>query len=135
MLGAHVITTVPRRDEKFGIVLGADQAIDYQVVDFRQVIQPVDAILDTVGDKVRIDSMNYVRQGGQLVSIDAAPDLLVAEGGSFAGEFFQLQANVGVLGQLLTLVAKRQVKPLIEKVIPFTAPAIRAALKVVGSGH
>lgn len=135
MLGAHVITTVPRRDEKFGIALGADQAIDYQVVDFRQVIQPVDAVLDTVGDKVLVDSMNYVRQGGHLVSIEAAPDLLVAEGGAFAGEFFQLKPNVGVLGQLLTLVVKQQVKPLIEKVIPFTAPAIRAALKVVGSGH
>ncbi|HAT54569.1 MAG TPA: hypothetical protein DCW31_04915 [Lactobacillus sp.] len=135
LLGAHVITTVPRRDEKYGIVLGADQAIDYQVIDFRQVIQPVDAILDTVGSQVLTDSMWHVRRGGHLVSVESAPDLLVAEEGAFSGDFFKLDPNVGVLGQLLTLVAKRQIQPLIEKVIPFTAPAIREALKVVGSGH
>jgi NADPH:quinone reductase-like Zn-dependent oxidoreductase len=77
--GAYVISTAGARNHDYVRGLGADEAIDYRAVDFREAVRSnhrggVDIAFDTVGGDVQTRSADVVRQGGVLVSILAFKD-------------------------------------------------------------
>jgi NADPH:quinone reductase-like Zn-dependent oxidoreductase len=68
-LGAHVITTASANNHDYVRGLGADQVIDYNVADFRDVGPDCDAVFDTVGGDVAIRSFDVLKPGGRAAFI------------------------------------------------------------------
>lgn len=63
-------TSSNARDEKFLRGLGADEAIDYNTLEFHK--GAYDIVIDTVGGDVLARCWNYVKEGGMLISVDSA---------------------------------------------------------------
>lgn len=68
-MGAKVITTASAANHAYVRSLGADQVIDYNAVDFTQVVKGCDAALDTVGGDVGEHTMVTLRPGGRAAFI------------------------------------------------------------------
>ena len=72
--GAHVLTTASAGKHAELQMLGADECIDYQKVDFVQEIhrrypKGLNAVFDTVGGEVQTQSAQVLKAGGRLTSI------------------------------------------------------------------
>ena len=72
VLGAWVIGTGSRNID-FVRELGVDQAIDYSLTPFEDVVHDVDVVLDTVGGDTQDRSWGVLKPGGILVSVIQAP--------------------------------------------------------------
>jgi NADPH:quinone reductase-like Zn-dependent oxidoreductase len=70
-LGARVITTASAANHDYVRSLGADQVIDYRGQDFTKLVSKVDAVFDTVGGDVTMQSFAVIRPGGRLATIAA----------------------------------------------------------------
>ena len=68
-LGARVITTASSGNLAFMRELGADQAIDYNATDFTKVVSNVDAVFETVGGDVAMQSFAVLKPGGRAAFI------------------------------------------------------------------
>jgi NADPH:quinone reductase-like Zn-dependent oxidoreductase len=68
-LGAQVITTASAANHAYVRSLGADEVIDYNQVDFTQVVENCDAALDTVGGAVAEQTLSILRLGGRAAFI------------------------------------------------------------------
>ena len=68
-LGARVITTASAANLGYLRELGADQVIDYNATDFRKVVSNCDAVFDTVGGDVAVQSFAVLRPGGRAAFI------------------------------------------------------------------
>ena len=68
-LGARVITTASAANLAWMRELGADQAIDYNATDFRKVVSNIDAVFDTVGGDVAMQSFSVLKPGGRAAFI------------------------------------------------------------------
>ena len=55
--------------EPIGQMLGADQVIDYNATDFRKVVNNVDAVFETVGGDVAMQSFAVLKPGGRAAFI------------------------------------------------------------------
>jgi NADPH:quinone reductase-like Zn-dependent oxidoreductase len=67
--GAEVVATASAAKHTFVDQLGADEIIDYQTVDFTEVVQDVDVVLDSVGGDTAVRSLDVLRPRGTLVTI------------------------------------------------------------------
>src|SRR3954464_15557604 len=63
-IGARVITTASAANHAYVQALGADEVIDYRTEDFRQKVSGCDAVFDTVGGEVALQSFAVLRPGG-----------------------------------------------------------------------
>ena len=68
-LGARVITTASAANLDYVRGLGADQVIDYNATDFRKVVSHCDAVFDTVGGDVAMQSFAVLKPGGRAAFI------------------------------------------------------------------
>jgi NADPH:quinone reductase-like Zn-dependent oxidoreductase len=68
-LGARVITTASAANLGYLRELGADEVIDYTTTDFRKVVSNCDAVFDTVGGDVALQSFSVLRPGGRAAFI------------------------------------------------------------------
>ncbi len=68
-LGARVITTTSAANIAYVRGLGADEVIDYNATDFTRVVSNCDAVFDTVGGEVAIESFDVLRPGGRAAFI------------------------------------------------------------------
>ena len=68
-IGARVITTASAANHALLSVLGADQVIDYNATDFRKVVSNIDAVFDTVGGDVALQSFAVLKPGGRAAFI------------------------------------------------------------------
>jgi NADPH:quinone reductase-like Zn-dependent oxidoreductase len=68
-LGARVITTASAANLAYVRDLGADEAIDYNTTDFRQVVRNADAVFDSVGGEVALRSFAVLKPGGRAAFI------------------------------------------------------------------
>ncbi|HEU5222645.1 MAG TPA: NADP-dependent oxidoreductase [Candidatus Lumbricidophila sp.] len=66
--GARVIGTASRAKHDFVRWLGADEVIDYQTLQFDEVVRDVDVVLDTIGGETALRSLGTLRPGGIIVS-------------------------------------------------------------------
>lgn len=72
-IGARVITTASAGNLAWMRELGADQAIDYNAADFRKVVSNVDAVFETVGGDVAMQSFAVLKPGGRAAFIASGP--------------------------------------------------------------
>ena len=68
-LGAHVVTTASAGNHDYVRRLGADEVIDYNAVDFADVVSDCDAVFDTVGGEVATRSFQVLKPGGRAAFI------------------------------------------------------------------
>ncbi|MDA0652929.1 MAG: NADP-dependent oxidoreductase [Proteobacteria bacterium] len=68
-MGAHVITTASASNHDYVRGLGADEIIDYNAVDFTEVVSGCDAVFDTVGGEVTQRSFSVLKPGGRAAFI------------------------------------------------------------------
>jgi NADPH:quinone reductase-like Zn-dependent oxidoreductase len=68
-IGARVITTASAANHEYVRNLGADEIIDYNAVDFAQVVGDCDAVFDTVGGDVAQRSFAVLKPGGRAAFI------------------------------------------------------------------
>jgi NADPH:quinone reductase-like Zn-dependent oxidoreductase len=68
-IGARVITTASAPNHDYVRGLGADEIIDYNVVDFAQAVRNCDAVFDTVGGEVAQRSFAVLKPGGRAAFI------------------------------------------------------------------
>jgi NADPH:quinone reductase-like Zn-dependent oxidoreductase len=71
--GAHVIGTASTRNQAFLRQLGVDEPIDYEKIQFEDVVHDVDAVLDPIGGDTQKRSWKTLKKGGILVSIVGPP--------------------------------------------------------------
>jgi len=67
--GLHVVAAVRSRDAEYVRALGADEIVNYETMRFEDVLNPVDAVLDTVGGEIRERSFRILKPDGVLVSV------------------------------------------------------------------
>lgn len=72
-LGARVITTASAANHDYLRSLGADEIIDYNKVDFVDVVHDCDAVFDTVGGDVAQRSFKVLKPGGRAAFIASGP--------------------------------------------------------------
>jgi NADPH:quinone reductase-like Zn-dependent oxidoreductase len=68
-IGARVISTTSAANIDYVRSLGADEVIDYNAVDFTEVVSDCDAVFDTVGGDVAMRSFQVLKSGGRAAFI------------------------------------------------------------------
>lgn len=68
-IGARVITTASAGNHDYVRNLGADEVIDYNAVDFSEVVSDCDAVFDTVGGDVGLKAFEVLKPGGRAAFI------------------------------------------------------------------
>jgi NADPH:quinone reductase-like Zn-dependent oxidoreductase len=126
--GARVIGTASSRNEAFVRALGAE-FLDYTAAPFERGLEPVDAVLDTIGGAVHVRSFKVVKPGGWLVSVvDTAPDWLRSQRPDVRSELILVKPSSAHLEYLAGLVENGQLKPVLSKVFPLQEVAEAHAL-------
>lgn len=93
-LGLMVYTNGSADNEKRVKSLGADRFIDYKKESYVDVLNDIDYVLDTLGDKELPNEFKILKEGGKLVSLRGLPN------GRFAK-----RANLSLFKQLLFKIA------------------------------
>src|SRR5690349_22927375 len=68
-IGAHVISTASAANADYVRGLGADEVIDYRAQDFTREVSNCDAVFDTVGGDVAMQSFAVLKPGGRAAFI------------------------------------------------------------------
>ncbi len=79
MVGARVVVTARKDNERYLRDLGADETIDYENELFEDRIKYVDAVLDLVGGDIQDRSWGVLRPGGSLASTVHPPSEQMAK--------------------------------------------------------
>lgn len=156
-LGAFVATTTSTSNVEWVKALGADIVIDYKKQDFETALNDYDVVVNSLDPVVLKKSVNCLKPGGLLVSISGppTPEFGDAQGLSWpikqilrllsfrirkishaAGvkySFVFMRANGAQLKEITSLVESGAIKPVIDKVYPFTS--IADALTYVEQGR
>lgn len=154
-LGAHVITTCSPRNADLVRSLGAHEVIDHTTTRVTALSEPVDLILDSIGESVFADDLAIVRRGGRIsnITIDVpghveryGPHLsLLTIGWAFARLHLVPRLTKGVklrhvikrcdgeqLGEITKLVEAGAIKPIIDRVLPLADVAEAHRLSETG---
>ncbi len=68
-LGAHVISTARGKDHEFLKKLEVDELIDFSTTNFKKVVKNLDTVIDLVGGKTGMDSLEVLKPKGTLVTV------------------------------------------------------------------
>ncbi|MFI1360145.1 NADP-dependent oxidoreductase [Streptomyces sp. NPDC020898] len=77
-LGAHVATTTSTANVGLVKRLGADVVVDYQKQAFETVLHDYDVVLDSLGGKTLLKSLDVLKPGGKIISVSGPPDAALA---------------------------------------------------------
>ncbi|WP_406826559.1 NADP-dependent oxidoreductase [Pedobacter sp. KACC 23697] len=119
--GAYVIGTASSSNADFLKRLGADEVIDYKMEDFESVLKGVDLVLDTVGKETQLKSLNILKEGGRVVTTLMPEFASEAKAKKVHLIGFMAQSIPAQLTEIASLIDSGKVKPVIEKVLPFTS--------------
>ena len=136
--GAFVYTTTSTANLSWVKALGADRVIDYKTEDYRSIAKDVDIVLDTLGQNYTLESFEVVKQGGIVVSVvgplDEAsakmlgmsdyklPEALAKSSSNRKADykFILMHPNGAHLNEIKSLIEDEKIKPVIDKVYPFS---------------
>ena len=134
--GAHVIATASASKHEFVRGLGADRVVDYQSVDFTDVVHDVDIVLDTVGGDYGERSLRTLKPGGLFMTVVQRADAVLkakteAAGMRFAG--IAVEPDYVGLEMLADLVDSGLLHTHVEHALPLADAA--KAHELVESGR
>ncbi|MEH3114850.1 NADP-dependent oxidoreductase [Pedobacter terrae] len=119
--GAYVIGTASANNADFLKRLGADEVIDYKMEDFESVLNDVDLVLDTIGKETQLKSLNILKEGGRVVTTLMPEFVAEAKAKKVHLIGFMAQSIPAQLTEIGSLIDSGKVKPVIDKVLPFTS--------------
>lgn len=132
--GAYVIGTASAANKNFVLSLGANECLDYRTQTLESaIVDPVDAVLDTVGGAAQEASFPLLKSDGVLVSIISPPPKELADKYGVRGEFLVIGPNAEVLEQLAKVVDEGKVRPIIGA--EFALQDIAKAHALSEAGH
>lgn len=166
-LGLHVHATTSSRNVDWVAALGAERVFAYDREDYRQSGLSYDIVFDTLGGQATLDAFSVIAPGGCVVSVAGPPDhdMAALVGGSWIARSvmrfmargvyaaakrhdaryfrFLTESSGEQLEALAAIVDAGHIKPVIERVFPFTQLvaayelliAGRARGKIVLAGH
>ena len=136
--GAFVYTTTSTGNVEWVKKLGADRVIDYKTEDYKNIAKDVDIVFDTLGKNYSLESFEVVKTGGIVVSVVGPLDETSAKMFGMADyklpeelanasseknaeyKFIFMHPNGAHLKEIKSLVEDGKIKPIIDKVYPFT---------------
>jgi NADPH:quinone reductase-like Zn-dependent oxidoreductase len=77
--GAIVYTTTSSKNVDWVKALGADRVIDYKTEDYKEVVNNLDIVFDTLGDDYTFDAFDLIKEGGKVTTIAGPPDSQTAK--------------------------------------------------------
>src|SRR6185312_12077072 len=136
--GAYVYTTTGTDNVPWVKALGADRVIDYKTEDYKTIVKDVDIVFDTLGKEYTLDAFQLIKKGGKVVSImgpldkegaelfqvkdyempQELRDLIKSKDATY--KYIWMHPDGKQLGQIKTLVEEGKIKPVIDKVYPFS---------------
>lgn len=143
-LGAEVWTTTSGKNEALVKSLGVDHVIDYRQQAFESAVSGMDVVFDTLGGEALDKAFSVVKAGGWIVSISGTPDYRTAQdmhlsfwkslvlGGmglrihrktvqtGINYRFIFMKSRGDQLAQISELVAQGAIRPIVDRVYPFT---------------
>lgn len=130
--GAHVIGLTSAGDADRVRALGADEVLDYLAVDFAEVLDGLDVVLDVVGGDYPLRALRTLRPGGILVStlpqsLATAAPAAVEQGLRVAGLFVESDRH-GLLA-LTELVEQGRLRPTVAATHPLDEAATAHATR------
>lgn len=144
-LGAYVATTTSSANKDLIKSLGADLIIDYKTEDFETILKDYDLVLNSQDTQSLEKSMKILQTNGKVISISGPPDvafakeiglnwfltnltrLLSYKAKKLAKKlqvhysFLFMKPNGDQLAELTTLIESGVIKPIVDKVYPFSA--------------
>jgi len=136
--GAYVYTTTSTSNLEWVTELGADKVIDYKTEDYKAIVKDADIVFDTLGKNYTTEAFAVVKKGGMVVSVAGPLDEenakmfgmadyklptelsnLVSEKEA-AYKFIFMHPNGSHLDEITALVEDDKIKPIIDKVYPFS---------------
>lgn len=123
-IGARVIATASGDGIELARGYGADEVIDRHSVDFADMIERVDLVVDTVGSEAQRRSFEVLRPGGRLVSVVSVPDAALAAASRVEAVRVYHRLEPGGLAVLVGRVIDLGVRVTIDDVYPFSDPAM-----------
>lgn len=156
-LGASVATTTSAGNFELVKDLGANVVIDYRKEDFENILKDYDLVLNSQDPKTLEKSLNVLKQGGKIISISGPPTPVFAKEFNLPWfvklatgllsstirrkakklnvdySFLFMTSNGTQLNEIAKLVEAGTIRPVIDKVFPFSQ--INNALGYVESGR
>jgi NADPH:quinone reductase-like Zn-dependent oxidoreductase len=136
--GAFVYTTTSTTNLAWVKALGADRVIDYKTEDYRSIAKDVDIVLDTLGQNYTLESFEVIKQGGIVVSVVGPldepsanmlgmsdyklPETLAKASNDRKADykFILMHPNGAHLNEIKSLIEDEKIKPIIDRVYPFS---------------
>jgi NADPH:quinone reductase-like Zn-dependent oxidoreductase len=131
--GARVIGTASAGNESFLRELGVDVFVDYSRQPFEEVVQNVDAVLDTIGGDVQQRSWKVLKPGGVLLSIVGRPSEELARAAGARAAYVFAQPLAAQLTEIARLIDSKALRPVLADVLPLSQA--RRAHELSQSGH
>jgi NADPH:quinone reductase-like Zn-dependent oxidoreductase len=134
--GAHVIGTASGANKDYLRDLGADEIVNYREQRFEETIDPVDAVVDTIGGETFTQSLEVLNDGG---IIDKLPGELSdqqlenAEEHNVQAVHTSVRPNQEWFAEITGLVSDGTVSPTIDTVVPLSDA--QRAHKLSEEGH
>ncbi|MCA0304676.1 MAG: NADP-dependent oxidoreductase [Proteobacteria bacterium] len=132
-LGARVISTTSTGNVDYVRGLGADEVIDYRKTDFRQVAKGIDAVFETVGGDVAIQSFEVLKPGGRAAFIASGAQAPKPERSDVTALRPAVPRTRAHLERVAALLASGAVKP--PPVTLFPLADAQKALRVSAERH
>lgn len=157
-LGLTVIVSGSAEAKERTLAAGADKYLDYKTENYWELLEPVDFVIDTLGEKEFDRELSIIRPGGKLVSLIAGPNKQFAiDKGmpkakqllfGLAGKKFDKKArekNVEYrfifvrsdgeqLKEISRIIEKNNIVPAVDPTV-FRLEDIDQALQLVAKGH
>jgi len=136
--GAYVYTTTSSDNVKWVKELGADRVIDYKTEDYKIIVKDVDIVFDTLGQNYTLEAFQVIKQGGKVITVIGALDEDTAKMFGMADykmpeelakrisakeatyKYIFMQPNGAHLNEIKLLVEDEKIKPIIDKIYPFS---------------
>lgn len=137
--GARVIATAGPQNLDFVRMLGAHEVIDYTSTRFEEVLDPVDVVIDLIGnvhDNTGSRSLQVLRPGGLIVNVPSGSWPTLQEEAFAAGvrsTTYKVSPNGDTLAVLGRLLDSGDLRVHIDEAFPLHAAA--DAHRKVESGH
>ncbi|QGH36735.1 zinc-binding dehydrogenase [Gracilibacillus salitolerans] len=134
--GAYVYTTASEKNHELLRSLGADEVIDYRTTDFRDVVQDIDLVLDTMGGEVQLNSFDVLKENsGRLISVLGEPDQEKAKEKNVEVKGIWLQPEGKQLSKLADLLQAKKMKSIVGSTFPLTQQGVYDAHALSETHH
>lgn len=130
--GAYVFATASGSDRGLVESFGADEVIDYQTTNFKDIVQDLDAVIATVPGPSQEDSYGVLKPGGILVTTAAPPSAEKVKAAGIRAQMIFTTPSGAVLAQLADLADRGIVRAIVGT--EFSLGDVRRAHELCESG-